>query len=587
MADKEPPDDWEPIDSEQKLRHWLQSAPRDDEQRTAWARGLAVRAALRVFPLALGEMGSANSTTKPAPYYVQRRTLAIWRANFIPWAQAQYPSCDMRAAAIATARQAAGTAAAYSTTSAAKAAHIASHANSAAIDAGVIAANFAVSAATNARRVTADYATSNADASIWQAVEADCRVLASGERRLADYHLWIRIEGGIADPDPKRIPDWVLRAVSRFHQDDTVVASSWSLIDEWYRSVLYSRRYSSARSVFGEENDIWIATQDEAFWAREPIEVLDEIAEHLGWKPRDYQVSSVPEPRPASVKPVRRDMLLVQDTAALSSEIGQQSVLDALTALADEFLELAREISQEGNIDHRPAEFMRRTAELIPKEGLPSALLFRLVRRQAVLVEYGEIVREQWPDFLTKRYGSLVVGFGTTLDKFQEKRAFERHAIETDLEEVDPSVVVSDVIEVETVLRDETSAERVDISIPDTLHSITIDADDPETAELLKQNGQVARTYKADLIESVNNVVKELALMGLEDEKAENIVRKIDKAYVEGMVEGVVDGAKEAGRKDGARIGSTVGRGQTGARLLDRLSERYPNQLGWIKKIFG
>jgi len=79
------------IDSPKELEAWLQDKPAD------WAQLIAVRSALRVFPLVFSVVGISEDRLPAAQ--AQGLILSVWRAVFISWAARKYPARDMKIAA--------------------------------------------------------------------------------------------------------------------------------------------------------------------------------------------------------------------------------------------------------------------------------------------------------------------------------------------------------------------------------------------------------------------------------------------------------------------------------------------------------
>jgi hypothetical protein len=291
MADKEPPEgpqsnDEEPINSPEALERWLETAPSDVDQRVEWARVIAVRAALRVFPLVLNHAtieGLSDRNLRNLKYL----PLSTWRAVFMAHSALKYSASDLVAANSAAARPITAPkeapSAAVATASAdasSKAAASAAWAVSDVVEpirASLYAAQEAMRAAV--------FVASAAAIDTWRAIDTDCHALVLGELSLVDRPLWLRFDKDGIELQAGQIPDWVLEAADEFHQSEFVEHTSWWLLSEWYGTVLPLRSIQHQSSAFGVDNDIWIATRNDSFWDREPVVVLDEIAEHIGWMP--------------------------------------------------------------------------------------------------------------------------------------------------------------------------------------------------------------------------------------------------------------------------------------------------------------
>lgn len=259
------------IESPEELEAWLQDKPLE------WAQTIAVRCALRVFPLvfSIADNRETQSETR------QRFILSAWRAIFISWAARKYPAHDMRAAATAASRAAASRtdsavvtvarAAAYADRAAAYAARAAT------------AKNHAAASADTAKAARADaYASVASKDQIWSAISADCRGLASDDRSLIAQSLWLT-DAQADDWSEMNAPAWVREALESFERFEIARSGAWGLISAWYRAILPDRMGAKPSSSFDEKADIEIAMQRKEFWEGEPDEVMEAIGEIVGW----------------------------------------------------------------------------------------------------------------------------------------------------------------------------------------------------------------------------------------------------------------------------------------------------------------
>jgi hypothetical protein len=84
------------ITGPRSLAIWLETQP------TEWRQVIAVRAALRVLPLALDVLSTPHASVEE----LQRVCLSAFRAAFISWAACTYPAYDMAASLTSSAEDA-------------------------------------------------------------------------------------------------------------------------------------------------------------------------------------------------------------------------------------------------------------------------------------------------------------------------------------------------------------------------------------------------------------------------------------------------------------------------------------------------
>lgn len=263
------------FDDEKALQAWLQDQPAE------WAQVVAVRGALRVFPLVLSVAQIPDKEFSRD--LKQGLIVSAWRALFISWASCNYPPKDMDAFfSSPSAFSAARAAAAAGVSSASSRAAAAARAASSAADASISSASAApaVSAVFSAA-LAADAGDPNV---VWDAVSADARFLqAEGSPedaglRLLAMPLWI---DPIAESEKHQTnaPAFTRQAYDDFANLDWVRNHRWELITDWYKAILPDDRDAEPRSLLGENADVEIATQPDEFWNREPEIVLEAVAE--------------------------------------------------------------------------------------------------------------------------------------------------------------------------------------------------------------------------------------------------------------------------------------------------------------------
>lgn len=267
------------IDSPEALKAWLVDRPAE------WAQVIAVRAALRVFPLVLGVYDVPDEGLVES----LRRDLVLqaFRAGLVSRAAIKYPSAisstSANAASTATDRAAStcsyASAASASATTAASATVAAASAIARSDDAWASAA-LSASAASDVAGI--------ASAALWRAVSQDCLWLPSHPQS-ADLFccpLWFPRVGDHFAEDV--FPRWVREPFERFVARDEVKNGPWRLIVDWYHLSLSDFRGEEPHSFFSEKADIAIATQPDEFWTvagkRSAEDILEEIAEIAGYR---------------------------------------------------------------------------------------------------------------------------------------------------------------------------------------------------------------------------------------------------------------------------------------------------------------
>ncbi|WP_141687829.1 KAP family P-loop NTPase fold protein [Stappia indica] len=263
MADR---DERPEIDSPEALEAWLADKPAE------WAQVIAVRAALRVFPLVFQVHEDPDQGFDAD--LKQNLILQVFRASFISRLVLIYPRSEIRTA-VSAAAKAAATAANYASAipfarAAAAAASAARASTRTSAGADVIArAASSVRAATSASTAAVVvHAGGDADdTTSWRAVSEDCLRLLEYVTidDLIDEPLWLMDVRGKASYRAN-FPPWVREPFDRFAARDEVKSGPWRLIIDWYRAILPNSLNAEPRSLFGQTVDIAIATQPDAFW---------------------------------------------------------------------------------------------------------------------------------------------------------------------------------------------------------------------------------------------------------------------------------------------------------------------------------
>ena len=253
------------IESPQALKAWLADKPAE------WARAIAVRAALRVFPLVLGvyyfpenrlldrKLNSLilKSFRVAFSSYYAERYYNFKIINCLNGARGQYLEAD----------------------------HISFFSNSifvafswfaesiflkddASSKNAATAALAAIEDAVNGFSLVANLGIFPGEemVEVWRAVSEDCHWLLTHEAGLAlnAQPLWPDASSGNV-PSDSRFVSSVRNLMDRFSAEDEVKNSPWGLVVDWYRTILPEPNTAIPRRLFDETADT-IATQPEAFW---------------------------------------------------------------------------------------------------------------------------------------------------------------------------------------------------------------------------------------------------------------------------------------------------------------------------------
>lgn len=581
------------VSSVDGLRRWLSKRPPE------YAQLIATRIALRVFPFVFAIL---EATDDPIVLESQQSVLLQnFRTAFVSWAACKYSSPVIQGsaadAAIAVAGEGLPRTAMRNTGAAA---NVPSHlvlAASAAADAGARAA-----AATGARAAAHDAAIGAAENAsvavhavdpvfgpekLWNAIAVDCRDMeAQGVAGAIERPLW-PLETVAGSPTSRTTPGWS-RAYFDGLAESELGGTAFELITTWYQAVAFGSEIRRLHDLFGEVADREIAAKPDEFWKvtvnRSAGRIMDEVAGIAGWELDIRETVSIPPQSPASVRPLWAGDRVVQDSSALPALSGNDLGLANLQALREEMLDLAQSIAAEQNIDRRPGIYIAATADLITAELPTSATLFRLMRREAALVEYKVVVDEQWPDFLSRRYRAVLNDFTEALDQFEDRRRFSRSSLEIDVETLSAKEIADDTAAVVQQMRSDSGVVLIDESVPSTIEAIAPEKDEPP----LPEGSGVDLVRNLDQLESINNTLKRLAERADDDPEIKSMLQQMNEAYLSEFKAGLIVGAAEAGRSDGQVTAKGLMRGQVAASAAKigskKLTDRYPRLFRWLKR---
>lgn len=278
------------IKSGDDLRKWLEANAGD--QMAPWARLLAQRAALRVFPLLLAYPKIRNGIIK------QALILQSWRATYLSsFGGTQLSEETKRAARAASgASDALGSYVARAASNAAYAAHYANAADDLR----------ATASAANAIREAADAAANAPDAlgpdgaAAYAAVSADCQMLAQfGLESLKNSPLWIAFDDfHVEYVHPIRVTptNEIIECMDRLPLLTDILGPNAALFDAWYQPLFAGQppRFNDERArdffIKNTGDDFWEITDD-----RSGEDIMNDIAAGLGWSVDDTQLGEEPE----------------------------------------------------------------------------------------------------------------------------------------------------------------------------------------------------------------------------------------------------------------------------------------------------
>ncbi|MHA7777143.1 KAP family P-loop NTPase fold protein [Roseibium sp. M-1] len=244
---------------------WLMERPPD------WAQVIAVRVALRVFPLVLNGVSTPGDEIEPE--LVRNLELQSFRAVFVSWVSClsrkselssftAYEAASNAINAISRTVSGQATVELAAAVSAAKAAAYSTHFDIASVSASDIA---------EAASLAADAAASSVDQPgagelVLRSVSADCQRLAGQMKpdELIHQPIWPE-ELRESAPFQNNLPEWSFRAFAAFLGSDWGSTDAGELIGDWYQS-LVPLEGSDVVSSFGSEADLAVAVQPPEFW---------------------------------------------------------------------------------------------------------------------------------------------------------------------------------------------------------------------------------------------------------------------------------------------------------------------------------
>jgi hypothetical protein len=549
------------INNSEELKSWLRQQLREVSV------AFAARAALRVAPVS--EMAT------PDERYWRDIVLPSSRATAVSWAAARYPARETELAArIATAAfVAVGPNDVTSLAANAAAQAVWAAAKSEASNAAARSTAYAAEAAARAANSGAGYSdgfnlkfaeASGADpvtAAFWSAVSFDATRVEDGATAsdIAGSPLW-------PEGQPDRFQSWWQESKAALHAE----GQDWQVWANWYDDRLAGR-------VRDEEYELAYVRIEEALWDQGPAAVNAEIKRRIEEleppqhgvvqgeargsgvssmrgvlvsaaepappapvPPEPLLVPEIPPHRPAALEPVWSNGKLVLPTRSARTDGDKRTNVAALKALRAELIELGDDVeAEQSNFDKRIAPDLRRIAERISGRPPPQHELFRLAHVKEYLQAYGTTVNDQWPDHLAARYHALTLHIDRTVRQFTSWKAFVRNAEENPLSTEQAAKVPAIAVEAVSAMRDDDAKQFIDREIPEALEQL------PQPPQGIAPNSSANPLVLEDVVESLNNIVKEAVAAAL-DERAKNKEESKPRPARAKVAKGFGDTAKEA-----------------------------------------
>ena len=498
------------ITTREEVEDWLDGKPRE------WAQLLAVRAALRVFPLV------------DPPEAQFELTLAVLRTLFISWAAAAWPTSKTRIAVSASYTNAVA---------------VANAIGNALIGVADVAAGGHVAwpAADAAARAAATYLHVHQDAVAGAAANACAAAAAAGTA-----HLWSEIQHDVAELEMLEAPYNVL-ALRPLWRGTRELGGRWQAMkstlrarrDEHWEPWIgwYERRLGGRSLVFAgltargnEDFCISLATESGAFWDRPvsfvnaEIEARLEQARLLRLGVADDEEAGefideapqIPASQPASLEPEWYGDVLGLTRQAASHDLGTY-LPETLAALKDDLLELADDLVGDNRIGRQVQVFLKRLGERLPLDEPTQYQLHRIGVAESGLAGFVQCEEfREWPDFLASRLLSVQLQFDRVLGQFPSWRQFKRNAEHETLAPEEIKRIAESSERLAGALETE-AADRIDSSVTEALRAQAEDLS--ADAEVGVLHSQVLRAI--DAREGLRNTIKRLASRAVKEFGAE------------------------------------------------------------------
>jgi hypothetical protein len=293
--------------------------------------------------------------------------------------------------------------------------------------------------------------------------------------------------------------------------------------------------------------------------------------------------------------------------ALAAQDLGEAEFISALGALRDDLREFADDLSGEANIDKRFLSYVGRFADRIPKAAPSQNELFRLGHVEEVFIGYAKTVDSEWPEFLSVRYYALVLQCERTMRQSPLWRDFKRNAEKVTLTAGQIAAAGPLAATTANTLREGEAQEFVDAPVPAALEELTqtlqqVSAPGEGPFDAIEAGNEL---LAADLIESVNNVLKPIAEAALNAAvaagkalgEAGKTLAGAGQDFAVGFGKGLRKAAKKEGPKAGEKAfkwlqrlaiaGAVGGAGAAGGVFaeLGRLIAKFPQAFEWLERV--
>jgi hypothetical protein len=296
---------------------------------------------------------------------------------------------------------------------------------------------------------------------------------------------------------------------------------------------------------------------------------------------------AVPTSRPAALQPIIEGGRLRLPKVPARSDLKGKAAAAALRALKHELTSLADDIGRENNIDRRVVSYLQRIANDIPERIPRQHVMFQLAHQVDSLEIYGETVNNEWPILLAARYHATLRAYDQTMRQFPSWREFKRHQAEGRLSKLQIENLPDGVSAISAALRQDDIASNVDRDVPNTLDSIAKHFSDAVAGECAPEGSlpKEIQSQAADVLESANNTIKEVAQKAMEElrqgvgEISEDAIKELRRKAKEDL-EASTNWAYEFMRsiaKTTIKSGAST--------LVQWLSVQYPTYFAWLSPV--
>jgi serine/threonine protein kinase len=346
-----------------------------------------------------------------------------------------------------------------------------------------------------------------------------------------------------------------------------------------------------------------------------PADRPESMAAVAAWRlePQDQakQIPTIPPQRPAALEPVWQEGRLTLPKKPAKTGLSKKKFADALSALRNELRDFSEAIASEGNIDRRFVSFVQSLAARIPDKPPSNEELFQFGHLQERFAGYAKTVDQEWPAFLATCFHALTLQYDQTMRQSPVWREFKQNAAPQTLNTEQVASAHSLAAGAASALRDQ---EFVDPALPASLEQLANSLNVPELADGRPAQDVIEagkELLAADLVESVNNILKRIAEAALPAvgkvaatmrDRAGSVLSKTGGGWADGFEKGAAQEAKKIGRVDGARavrwlhrlaMGVVTGGGILGGGVLaydaftglSNLIAKYPEVFTWLTRL--